>query len=105
MGQVVPINRGESPVKRFFGEIIESIPEAAVVVGAILAVGLAQLVFVVYGTFAPLFASVGCTVLGVAWGLWLRRRHRTEDWTPPLINAGRAAPSSSREDAPLRDAA
>jgi hypothetical protein len=105
MSKVVPIYREKSPIKRFFGEIIENIPEAVVVVGAILAVGLAQFVFVVYGTFATLVASVGCTMIGVAWGLSLRRRRRTEDWTPPLINAGRAAPSSPREDAPLRDAA
>lgn len=104
MGQVVPINRGESPGRKYFGEIIVSIPEAAVVVGAILAVGLSQLVFAIYGTAVPLVASVGCTVGGLVWGLWLRRR-RTKDWTPPLIDAGRAAQSSSREDAPLRDAA
>jgi hypothetical protein len=100
MGQVIPIKK--SPGKNFFGEFIESIPEAAVVVGAILAVGLSQFVFVVYGTLAPLIASVGCTVLGVVWGLWLRRR---PNWTPPLINAGRVTPSSSREDTPLKDAA
>jgi hypothetical protein len=104
MGKVISIRK--SPGKKIFGEIIMSIPEAAVVVGAILAVGLAQFVFVFYGTFALLVASVGCTVIGVAWGLWLRRRRRTEDWTPPLINAGRAASSSlAREDAPVRDAA
>jgi hypothetical protein len=103
MSKVIPIKK--SPGRNYFGEIIVSTPEAAVVVGAILAVGLAQFIFVLYGTFASLVASVGCTAIGVAWGLWLRRRRRTEDWTPPLINAGRAAPSSSRDDVPLRDAA
>ena len=105
MGKVIPINRGKSLGRNYFGEIIESIPEAAVVVGAILSVGLAQFVFVIYGTYAPLVASVGCVLIGVAWGVWLKKRRRPGDWTPPLINAGRATPSSSREDAPLEEAA
>jgi hypothetical protein len=107
MGEVVSIDRAKSPGKSYFGEIIESIsiPEAAVVVGAILAVGLAQFVFVVYGTLAPLVASAGCMLIGLVWGVWLRGRRRTEDWTPPFIDVESATPSSTREDIPLEDAA